>query len=165
MPDGDDVGAERQRPVRLIEKVDRRLGLDRKAERPALLHDRFVQEVVGLVQAHRHAEHLLRAFDAGNVIQVRVGQQDVAGLQLVPGDRLQQRLDFVAGIDQHAFPCLFAADDVAVLVERRDGARFQDHREPSPRPFSHYWSRETCRRLHEKPGSMEACSRLAKNDC
>ena len=37
----DDVAAERQRPAGLVESR-RRLGLHRKAERPALLHDPFV---------------------------------------------------------------------------------------------------------------------------
>ena len=71
MPEAPRAGA-------LIKEVDWRLRLDRQAEGGALLNDSAIEEFVVAVQADRHAQCLLRASDAGDVIEMRVREQDVA---------------------------------------------------------------------------------------
>ncbi len=80
------------------------------------------------MQVDRDAERVFGAADAGDVIHVRVGQQDAVQPDLFFLRKIQQRLDFVARIDQHAFAGARARDDEAVLEERTDGLRLDyDH--------------------------------------
>ena len=70
-------GAEGDDLSTLIEPIHRRLRLDLQAEHPPLLHDGLVQRKVGLMQDDRCAERPFRTADAGDVIEMGVGQQDV----------------------------------------------------------------------------------------
>ena len=54
-------------------------------------------------------------------------QQDVADLEVVRLHRLEQLVDLVAGVDDHGVARLVAANDVAVLEERVDGADLENH--------------------------------------
>ena len=83
VPDPDPIAAERAAGLPLVEEIDRRLGLRLAAEGMPLLHDGAVEKIVVLVQPDRDAEGRFGAADAGDVIEVRVGQQDVADLQRV----------------------------------------------------------------------------------
>ena len=65
--------------------------------------------------------------DAGNVIDVRVGQEDVLNLQIVVAARAEQAVHLVAGIDDDPFTGALAAHDESVLVERRLGTHLEDH--------------------------------------
>ena len=97
--------------------------------------------VAGLVQADGDPQRRLRPPDAGDVVEVRVGQQDIAHLEPVRLHGVQQLVDLVTRIDHDRVAGLGAADDVAVLVEGVDGADLENHREPSSGSFSHYGMR------------------------
>ena len=75
------VRAERNDLPRRVELVDRRLRFDRQAEHPARLDRPLVQEEIVAVQVHRHAERPLGGGDAGDVIDVRVREQDVPDVE------------------------------------------------------------------------------------
>jgi len=87
-----------------------------------------VDEEVVLVQVNRHAEGGLRRGDSGDMIDVRVRQQDVQDLDGLLRNELEQPVHFVAGIDDDALARARTCDDEAVLVERSHGLRLDyDH--------------------------------------
>ena len=55
------------------------------------------------MQPDRNAERPLRRRDAGDVVEMRVGEEDVFRVQPVPSQRVEQLVDLVAGIDDHGF--------------------------------------------------------------
>ena len=111
----------------VVEDVDRGRLTDLEAEQRALLHGAFVEEQVVPVQIDRHVVGVFRRADAGDVIDVRVGQQDRLHLDVEVADSAHQLVDLVAGIDDHRFARPLAADDEAVLVEGRDGPNLEKH--------------------------------------
>ena len=127
--------------VRLVEEIHGRLCLDLEAEGSPLLNHAFIKKVVGLVETDGDAKRSLRAPDAGDVIEVRVGEQYVAHLQPVCLYGFEQLVNLVAGVDHHRVAGFFAADDVSVLEEGVDSADLENHREPSLGSFSHYGMR------------------------
>ena len=70
---------------------------------------------------------VLRRAHAGDVIEVRVRQQDVPDVEVVIAHRGQQPIHLVTGIDDHALTRPLASDNEPVLVERRLRAHFEDH--------------------------------------
>lgn len=115
--------------VWFVERVDRRRWrIHIEAEHRPELHGALVQEQVGAVQVNRDAEDLLGAMDAGDVIDVRMGQQNaVEADRTAPGPR-EQRLHLVSGIDQHSLVRTRARHDESVLEERTDGGALDyDH--------------------------------------
>ena len=113
----------------VIEHVDRRRRIDLKAEHRALLDGALVQKQVVAVEINGHAKRPLRGRDAGDVIDVRVGQQDVADRQRSSARRTRAgSATSSPGSISTASRVLFAADDEAVLEERPDGLRLDyDH--------------------------------------
>ena len=107
--------------------IDRRLRIHAQAEHFSLLHDLFVEEIVGLVQPDRHAERRLRFRDAGDVIEVGVRQQDRLDGQLVLLRGVQQFVHLVARIDEDPFAGILAAEDEAVLEKGGRRPVLQDH--------------------------------------
>ena len=85
------------------------------------------------MQMHRHAQRTLRGRHAGDVIDVRMRQQDVPDRQRVPLRKRQQRHHFVAGIDQHRFARRLASDDEPVLEEGADRLGLQYHEDHDSR--------------------------------
>jgi CheY-like chemotaxis protein len=113
---------------RFIEVVDGRLPFDLKAKHPAMLDGVVVQEQIVAMEAYRHIERAFRSGYTGHMIDVRVGQEDPRQLDLLPGRVLEQAVDLVTGIDQHAFPHPWTRDDESVLEEWADGSRLDyDH--------------------------------------
>jgi CheY-like chemotaxis protein len=115
--------------ARRVEAVDRRWSrIDNQPEQPSLLHGVVVDEEVVLVQVNRHPEGGLRRGDSGDMIDVRVRQQDVQDLDGLLRNELEQPVHFVAGIDDDALARARTCDDEAVLVERSHGLRLDyDH--------------------------------------
>ena len=70
------------------------------------------------------------AADAGDVVDVCMGQQDVTNRQLLAIGERQEGRDLVARIDEHGVPGRFAADDEAVLEERADRLSLNYHGPP-----------------------------------
>jgi CheY-like chemotaxis protein len=111
-----------------IEVIDRRLAFDVKAKQPSMFHDVVVQKQIIAVEVNRHIEGTFRGAHTGHVIDVRVGQENTQQLDLLPGRILEQAVDFITRIDQHAFPRPRAGDDESVLEEWADGLRLDyDH--------------------------------------
>ena len=67
------------------------------------------------------------------MIDVRVRQQDAPHVQRLLRDDIEQHLDFVAGIDDDRLTGRLAGHDIAVLLERRNRAGFDDHAAHPPR--------------------------------
>ena len=119
---------EAQRLLPLVEVVDRGLRLDAQSEHLSLLDDPLVEEVVGAVQPDRNGQGVFCRGDAGDMVQVSVGQQDADDRERVLRGRGKQLVDFVTGIDDHTLPCLVAADDESVLEKGLDRTPLDDHR-------------------------------------
>ena len=79
------------------------------------------------MEIDRRTDRLLRSGDAGDVIDVRVREQDVPNHERVPFGERDQPVDFVARIDQDGFARLLAADNEAILEERADGLALNYH--------------------------------------
>ena len=73
------------------------------------------------------AKRPFRRRNAGDVIHVRVGQQDVTNVQRLPRRERQELLDLVAGIDQHRLARLLAAKHEPVLEKRPDRLSLDYH--------------------------------------
>ena len=80
------------------------------------------QEQIIAVQVHRGAERALGRRHAGDVIDVRVRQQDMAHVQAFALYDRQKLGELIARIDENRLARLVAGDDEAVLEERLHGA-------------------------------------------
>jgi len=113
---------------RFIEVIDRRLAVDLKAKQSAMFHSIVVQEQIIAVEINRHIERTFRGGHAGHVIDVRMSQENARQLDLLPGRVMQQTVDLVTRIDQHAFARPRTSNDESVLEEGADGLRLDyDH--------------------------------------
>lgn len=119
--------AERKLLAWLVEVVDWRLRLDLDAEHPALFHNAVVEKLIVGVQPHIHAKTTLRGGDAGDVIQMRVRQENLRDVDAPASGCVEQRFDFVTGIDEEALRRPLACNEVAVLVEGRRGGSPNQH--------------------------------------
>ena len=86
-----DVLAERELLPRLVEEIDGRLPLHLQAEHAPDLHDVVVEEEVVPVERHRDAEGALRLAHTGDVVDVRVGEQDVPDGQVAAASTMAMR--------------------------------------------------------------------------
>ena len=82
----------------VVEDVDRRRLPELEAEHRALLLRGVIEKEVIVVQIHRRIERILRRAHAGDVVDVRVRQQDVLNLEIViahgaPAGRRLRRQD------------------------------------------------------------------------
>ena len=119
--------AERQALPGTVKRVGLRLGLHRQSKEQAVLRSGIVQEQVGLMQPHRHPKLGLCGADPGDVVDVRMCQQDHRDPHPLAGYRRQHLLHVVARIDQHGFPRVFAGHHEAVLEEGWSGRRPDVH--------------------------------------
>jgi hypothetical protein len=67
-----------------------------------------------LVGQDRRAELLRESIQPGEVVMVMVGEQDRRDLQVLRSGRLDQRLDAVVAVDEHARGALLVAHEVGV---------------------------------------------------
>jgi CheY-like chemotaxis protein len=111
----------------VIETIDRRLRLDMKAEHPALFHHAVVQELIRSMEPDIDSQARLGRANTGDVIEMRVGQQNVPDLDSFAFGGIQQSGHFVSRIDQHSLAGLLAGYEVTVLVERRLGGSSNQH--------------------------------------
>jgi len=79
------------------------------------------------MEVDRRAQRPFRSRDAGDVIDVSVGQQDVAKAQRLTLRKHQQLLDLVTGIDQHRLAGFLAAEHEPVLEKRADRLSLDYH--------------------------------------
>lgn len=116
--------------VRAVKLVDRRRWwIDAEPEHHAVLNRALVEKHVGAVKVDGNAERLFRTVDAGYMVDVRVGQQDPVKPDPLSFDKRQERVHFVARVDEHPFAGPRARHDEPVLEERTNrGALDYDHR-------------------------------------
>jgi hypothetical protein len=113
--------------IRCVETIDPGLRLDAQTEHQSLLHNSVVQKVVVLVQPHGDAEGPLRCRNAGDMVEMRMGEQDLFRVELMALQGVQQISHFVAGIDDDSLTGLLASQDEAILEKRRNGVCFDEH--------------------------------------
>lgn len=88
----------------------------------------LVEEHVVAMEADRQIERAFGRRHAGDVVDVRVREQDMAQRDVLTGRKLQQPVHFIAGIDQHAFARARTCHHEPVLEERTDRLRLDyDH--------------------------------------
>jgi len=88
----------------------------------------FVQKQIVTMEMHRQKQGALRRGDAGDVIDVRVRQQNSREPDAFARRKCKQAVDFVAGIDEHAFAGARTRDHESVFEERPDCLRLDyDH--------------------------------------
>ena len=112
----------------VVEPVDWWLGLDAQTEHLALLLHRAIQEIVVAMQPGVDLECSLGLRNAGDVIQVRVCEQDGLYGHSLRGRACDELIHFVARVDEHSGVGPFAGHEVSVLHEGRDGGREDAHR-------------------------------------
>ena len=120
------VVAKRKR-LGAVEDIDRRRLSDLEPEQRALLNGHVVQELVVAMQVDRDVERLFRSGHTGDVVDVRVRQQDGLDLDVEIANSAEQLVDLVARVNEDGLARSLARHDKAVLVERRDGSDFQNH--------------------------------------
>ena len=79
------------------------------------------------MQVYGCVKRVLYCANARDVIDVRVGQQDVLDLETMVAYGSEEPVDFVARIDDHSLTGPLAADHESVLIEGRFGTHFDDH--------------------------------------
>lgn len=126
--DGRRTTAKANRLALRVEAIDRRLRLDREAEHAPHLDRPFVDEQIVAMQVNRHIERALGGGHAGDMIDMRVREEDMTNRQVPLAGDGQESRDFVAGIDEDGLPCRWARHHEAVLEERLDRTRLDyDH--------------------------------------
>lgn len=119
--EGDDL-------ARRVERVHRRRWIHAQAEHRAHLDRALVEKQVVVVEVHGDAKRPLCGADAGDVIDVSMGQQNVADRQRLPLRKCEQTGNLISRIDQDGFTRALAPDHEPVLKERADGLRLDyDH--------------------------------------
>ena len=114
--------------IRRVEVVDWRLRLDTQAKEPSVLDGVFVQKQIVAMQADRHVERSLRGRHTGDVVNVCVGQQDARHRDLLTAGILEQAIDLVAWINDHAFARPRTRHDESIFEEGADRLRLDyDH--------------------------------------
>ena len=111
----------------VVVDIDRRLPIDLQPEHRTRFDRVLVQEHVVAVQIYRHAQRCFGRRDTGDMIDMRVGEEDMTDREVAAGGKRQEALHFIARIDVHGFACVLAADDEAVLHERPHGAALDYH--------------------------------------
>ena len=95
---------------------------------PAGLHlHRPQQPEILLIEKHRRSGHLLKQRRSAHVVDVRVGDDNLAhgkAMLLQPGEDLR---NVVSGIDDDGLTRNLIAQDGAIAAQRTDGKGFQDH--------------------------------------
>jgi hypothetical protein len=64
---------------------------------------------------------------ASNVVDMRVGDEDLLELESEFHETVMDAGDIVAWIDHDGFACLFIAEDGAVALKGTDGKGFENH--------------------------------------
>jgi CheY-like chemotaxis protein len=79
------------------------------------------------VEPDVHAKARLGRADAGNVVEMRVRQQNLRDRNSFAFGGVEKIGDFVARVDEYSGPGLRARDEVTVLVERWNGGSSNEH--------------------------------------
>ena len=100
---------------------------ERHADPCGLLVEHFQQSIIILVQQDGSAGGGAKLHGSADVVDVRVGDDDLFDLQVVLANEGENILNVVAGVDDHGFARGLVADDGAVALQRADGEDFVDH--------------------------------------
>lgn len=105
-------------PVEAVDGRGRRVDLE--PEQAALLDSPFVEKAIVAVQMHRRIQGTFGGRHTGDMVDMRVRQQNVRDRDPFLADELEQAVDFIAGIDEHTSSRSRTGNHEAVLVERGD---------------------------------------------
>jgi CheY-like chemotaxis protein len=120
--------AETKRVARLVEVVDWRRLFDLQSKQHSVPDRVLVEEHIIAMEADRPIERTFCRSHAGDVVDVGVRQQDMGQRDVLAGRKLEQRVHFIAGIDQHAFARARTRHHESVLEERAHRLRLDyDH--------------------------------------
>ena len=120
--------AETERVAGLIEVVDWRWGVNPQSEQQSVLDRLLVEKQIVAMEVDRQIERAFCRSDAGDVVDVRVRQQNMRQHDVLTDSKLEQRVHFIAGIDQHAFARARTRHHETVLEERPHRLRLDyDH--------------------------------------
>ena len=97
--------AEANHLVGFIEMIDWWGLIDLEAKQSSVLDGLVVQKQIVAMKRHRNVQRAFRGAHAGDVVDVRMGQQDVRQRDPFARREHEQTIDLVAWIDQHALPC------------------------------------------------------------
>jgi hypothetical protein len=106
--------------VGCIEVIDRRRLFDLEPKQSAVLDGLVVQEEIVAMKIDWNVERAFRGADAGNVVDVRMRQQNTRQRDPFTRGECEQTVDLIAWIDQHAFPRPWTRDDETVFEEWAD---------------------------------------------
>jgi len=79
------------------------------------------------MKRNRNLQSAFCRSDSADVIDVRMGQEDFSKCDPLAAGELEQRLNLITGIDQHALPRPRACDNKSILEERPDRLRLDYH--------------------------------------
>ena len=95
---------------------------------PGGLHiEHLEQGVIVLIEKNRGTRRGAKLHGPAHVVDVRVGDDDLADLQIVLLNEGENVVDVVSGIDDHRLARALIADDGTVALQRADGKYFVDH--------------------------------------
>ena len=111
-----------------IEVIDGRRLVDLQPKQSAVLDGLVVQEEIVAMKMDGNVERPFRGADTGDVVDMRMRQQNARQRDAFTRGECEQTLDLIAWIDQHAFPCPWTRDDETVFEEWADRLRLDyDH--------------------------------------
>ena len=103
-----------------IEVIDGRRLVDLEPKQSAMLDGLVVQEEIVAMKIDGNVERPFRGADTGDVVDMRMRQQNARQRDPFTRGECEQTVDLIAGIDQHAFPRPWTRDDETVFEEWAD---------------------------------------------
>jgi hypothetical protein len=97
------------------------------AEPRGLLVEQFQQSVIILVEQDGRARGRAKLHGSADVVDMRVGDDDLLDLQIVFADERQDVFDVIARVDDHRFVRGFVADQGAITLQGANREDFVDH--------------------------------------
>jgi hypothetical protein len=121
--DLEDGGPDRETLAVVQHHVGRRGRIELEPEPAALFRQAVIERAIGGMEVDRGAGGPVHRGQAGDVIQVGVGEPDRGDPAAPPIRFGEEPLGLLSRIDQHGLGCAGVVDQVAVLGERAVGKR------------------------------------------
>ncbi len=124
--DGDGVVAKRDRAA-VVETIDRRRRLHLDTEKRPVLDGVVVEKQILFVQVNGDVLVALGPRHTGDMIDVRMREQDVREIEALPIHDVEQSIDLVSRIDEHSLARPFAGEHEPVFHEGRHRRLVHQH--------------------------------------
>jgi CheY-like chemotaxis protein len=111
----------------VVEAIDRRRLFDMEAKHASLLDSMFVERQIVSMEIHRCRRRVPGCRHSGDVIDVRVRQENMPDVELVCRDGGKEIIDLVARIDHNGFAGSLTANHEAILVKGRNLPNLENH--------------------------------------